>query len=116
MNRHTNAIQSAGSSVKGVKHGFYGRNFRILVAAAIIAIFFAYYLPLTLTEQHIIMVLVAVILASELLNTSIEELADVLIQEHHPGIAKVKELASGGMLILVIASVVIGLRIFIPYL
>lgn len=116
MNRHTNVIQSAGSAFKGAKHGLYGRNFRILVAAAVIAILFAFYLPLTTTEQHTIIILIAVILAGELFNTSIEELANALIKEHHPGIAKVKELASGAMLVLVIASIVIGLSVFIPYL
>ena len=115
MNRHTNVIQSAGSAIKGTKHGLVGRNFRILLFFAIVAIFLTFYFPITATERYIIITLVAVVLAGELFNTSIEELADVLIQEHHPGIARVKELAAGAMLFLVTAAAIIGLYIFIPY-
>ncbi len=115
MNRHTNVIQSAGSSLKGAKHGFGGRNFRILLFFSVVALGLMCYLPLTATERYIIIIIVATILAGELFNTSIEELADVLTTEHHPGIAKVKELAAGAMLILVAAAIIIGLHIFLPY-
>jgi len=116
MNRHTNVIQSAGSAIKGAKHGFTGRNFRTLVFFGAVALSLTYYLPLTAGEQYTVITLVAVILSGELFNSAIEELADVMIQEHHPGIAKVKELAAGSMLILVAAAVIIGLHIFLPYL
>jgi diacylglycerol kinase len=115
MNRHTNIIQSTGSGLRGARHGIFGRNFRTMIVFGMIAIFLTCYLPLTAEQQHIIIILVAMILAGELFNSSIEELADVLIQEHHPGIAKVKELAAGATLILVVASIVIGVRIFLPY-
>ena len=116
MNRHTNVVQSTSSALRGHKHGMSGRNFRIQLAIGIITLFFAYYLPLTTTDREIIILLVAIVLAAELFNSAIEELADTLIQEHHVGIAKVKELAAGAVLLVAIAAAIIGLYIFIPYL
>ena len=116
MNRHTNIIQSAHSALRGHKHGMSGRNFRIQLAIGLVALFCAYYLPLTTTDREIVILLVAIVLAAELFNSAIEELADTLIQEHHAGIAKVKELSAGAVLFVAIAAAIIGLYIFIPYL
>ncbi len=93
-----------------------GRNFRIQLALGLVTVIFAYYLPLTTTDREMIILLVALVLAAELFNSAIEELSDALIKEHHPGIAKVKELAAGAVLFVAIAAAIIGLYIFIPYL
>jgi diacylglycerol kinase (ATP) len=116
MNRHTNVLQSAGSAVKGARHGLIGRNFRILACVGAAALALAYYLPLAATERYIVILLVAVVLAGELFNTALEEIADTITQDHHAGIARAKELASGGMLVLCFAAGVIGLALFAPYL
>ena len=116
MNRHTNLAQSVGSSLKGAKHGFTGRNFRLLVCFGLAALALALYLPLTATERYIVIILIAIVLAGELFNSAIEELADVVTLDHHEGIARTKELCAGAMLILVPAAAVIGACIFWPYL
>ncbi len=115
MNRHTNLLQSAGSAVKGAKHGFIGRNFRILVICAAAAISIAYYLPLTSMERYSIILLAALLLAAELFNSAIEELADVVTTEHNPGIARAKELAAGALLVLCLTAGGITLAIILPH-
>ena len=116
MYKHTNAIQSTANSAKGIRHGVSGRNFRILLLVGAITLGAAFWLPLITTERMIIILTIGLMLSAELFNSAIEELADVLIQEHHPGIARVKEMAAGAVLILGIAAIIIGLRIFLPYL
>jgi diacylglycerol kinase (ATP) len=116
MNKHTNVFQSVGSGFKGLRHGVVGRNFKILLAAGVIVLALSFYLPLSVTERYVIGILIALVLGGELFNSSIEELSDVLIKEHHPGIARVKELAAGAMFFLVGGAIVIGLHIFWPYL
>lgn len=116
MNRHTNVLQSASSAVKGARHGFTGRNFRLLAVCAVGAITAAYYLPLTSEERHTVILLAAILLAAELFNSAIEELADAVTTEEHPGIARTKELAAGALLVLCAAAGWIGLGIFLPYL
>jgi diacylglycerol kinase len=116
MNKHANFLSSIGSGAKGTKHGVQGRNFRIMLVAAVATLSLAYYLPLVTTERYLIIILVAVVLSAELFNSAIEELADVMIQENHPGIARVKEMSAAAVLLLSLAAAIIGAYIFIPYI
>lgn len=116
MNQHANVIQSTANSTKGISHGVHGRNFRILLFVGALVLALTFWFPLVTTERLIVIILVALMLSAELFNSAIEELSDVLIKEHHPGIARVKEMAAGAVMILGIAAIIIGLRIFIPYL
>jgi diacylglycerol kinase (ATP) len=66
--------------------------------------------------QVIVLLSCAVTLAAEMFNTAIEELSDALVQEHHPGIAKTKELAASAVLLLSIATLLITIySLFNPY-
>jgi diacylglycerol kinase (ATP) len=49
-------------------------------------------------------VVVATVVAAELLNTAIEHLADALHPEHHPAIKAVKDCAAGAVLVTSIAA------------
>ena len=57
---------------------------------------------------------IAFVIAMEMLNTAIEKLCDVVHQEVHPGIKKVKDIAAGAVLISAIFSLITGLIIFLP--
>lgn len=116
MYKHSNFLRSLASALRGIGHGFTGRNFKIQIAAGIVALVLTYYLPLSAIERAIIIALVGLVLAAELFNSAIEELADVLIQEHHPGIARVKELSAAAVLVLSVAAAIIGLPIFISHM
>lgn len=113
--KHTNLGASFSSAFNGLNHGLKGRNLRLQFIFGGITFALAYYLPLTTVERLIIITLIATVISAELINTAIEELADALIQEHHPGVARVKELAAAGVLTLCIAATVIGAYIFLPY-
>ncbi len=86
--------------MRGWLHASTERNFRLLIVAGIIAITLLAFFAVPVPERIVIIVLIFVTLVAEIFNTAIEELADALVQEHHPGIAKVKELAAGGVLLL----------------
>lgn len=53
--------------------------------------------------------MIALVLAAELINTSIEALADHLHPTQHPAIEKVKDLAACMVLVIALAAVMIGL-------
>ena len=54
------------------------------------------------------------VFALELINTSIENMADFVSQDYHNSIKKTKDLAAGAVLISAIAAVITGLIIFVP--
>jgi len=114
--KHSSTIGSIKNASKGILHGATGRNFKLQILAGIAVLALAYYLPLLTMERYIVIMLIALVLSMELINTAIEELADALIQEHHPGIARVKEISAAGVLVVAITSAIIGVGIFLPYL
>lgn len=68
------------------------------------------------TEWIVITMAIGMVLAAEAFNSSIEALADLVSPGYNEAIKRTKDLAAGAVLILAIASAVIGLVIFIPKL
>lgn len=66
------------------------------------------------TDWCIVVLLVAIIISMELLNTAIENIIDVVMFEYNVNAKKIKDISAAATLVLTIASVVIGLIIFIP--
>ena len=66
------------------------------------------------TEWIIVIFCVGLVFALELINTSIENMADFISQEYHNSIKKTKDLAAGAVLVSAISAAIIGLIIFIP--
>jgi diacylglycerol kinase (ATP) len=66
------------------------------------------------------MELIALVLAiggvwiTEMLNTCMEKMADLVTLEEHPEIKFIKDLAAGAVLVAAVIAVIIGLIIFIP--
>ncbi len=71
---------------------------------------------LSATEWIVITMAIGMVLAAEAFNSSIEALADLVSPGYNEAIKRTKDLAAGAVLILAIASAVIGLVIFIPKL
>ena len=71
---------------------------------------------LSATEWIVITMAIGMVLAAEAFNSSIEALADLVSPGYNAAIKRTKDLAAGAVLILAIASAVIGLVIFIPKL
>lgn len=115
MNRHTSIAGSLGSALRGFSHGRGSRNLKIIIVIILVVGAAALALPLTTQNRLILAITILAVLAAELFNTSIEELCDVITTQHHPGIARVKELASAAVFAVSIAAIIVGLYIFLPY-
>ena len=100
-------FQSIASALRGWAHALRERSFLLLLLAGLIALILLAIIHISGPGWVISIILIAVTLAAELFNTAIEELADALIKEHHPGIAKVKELTAGAVLGLALTTLVV---------
>lgn len=65
-------------------------------------------------EWMVLILTVAALLATELLNSAIERLGDAITTDHHPLVGKAKDLAAGAVLILSITALIVAAIIFIP--
>ena len=65
-------------------------------------------------EWMICILLFVVVIAGELLNTSIETIVDMIMPEKNEKAKIAKDVAAGAVLVLAIGAVIIGFIIFIP--
>lgn len=91
------------------------RNIRIHLGAALIVIALSFWFRISATDWCILLIMIGTVITAELFNTSIEVLADVVTKEKHPGIGKVKDIASAAVLILCVISVIVGAIVFAKY-
>lgn len=89
-------------------------NFRIELIIGVLAVLLGFLLKITTTEWLIVILLIAFVLSAEIFNSIIEEVASRFPVDHMREITK--DMAAGFVLILAIASLVIGIIIFLPKL
>lgn len=91
-------------------------NFRIHMVAALLAVVMGIIIEITTYEWLWIALSIAIVMLTELINTSIESLANMVSPEYHPLIKKTKDAAAGAVLIAALFALICGLTIFIPHL
>ena len=90
------------------------RNFRFHLAAALLVLLVASWLKVTLNAWAVLILTISNVLVVELINTAIEVMVDMVSPEYHPLAKNVKDLAAGAVLLVAMASVVVGLVILGP--
>ena len=108
-------LQSFVFAWRGIRFAWRGRNFRVQVAFALITMILGFQLDITSTEWAAVLILIAMVLSAEIINSSLENLVNFVSPEYHPLAGKIKDLAAGAVLVIAIISVLVGLIIFVPY-
>ena len=107
--------KSFGYAFKGIVSAFKTEaNIRIHFILAIAAIAFGFWLNINQSEWLFVILAIGFVLVSELFNSAIEVLVDLVSPEHNPKAGLVKDIAAGAVLVSAIAAAVIGLFIFFP--
>ncbi len=89
------------------------RNMKIHIAAAVAALIACAALRCTPVEWAIVIIMIALVVSAEMFNTAIESVVDLASPQIHPLAKKAKDMAAGAVLVLAIASVVVGLVVYI---
>ncbi len=108
-------IKSFGYAVNGIGYAFKTQpNFRFHCTAILVVLIAGLYFRLELFEWLWILMATALVLVSELFNTAIEVLVDLVSPAYHVKAGLVKDLSAAAVLIAAIIAATIGLIIFIP--
>ncbi|MBC7321009.1 diacylglycerol kinase [bacterium] len=117
MSKTSSFIESVDLAIQGIISAFKSeRNFKLDIFFAGIVILCGILLNLTRMELIILFFAITLVLFTELFNTAIEKLLDVVNDKFDPKIKFVKDVSAGAVLVTVIASVVIGYLVFYPHL
>jgi diacylglycerol kinase (ATP) len=110
-------IRSFGFAFNGLKYAAASQpNFRIHLVVGIVAIGLGFVLQISAAEWQWIMLSIALVLITELLNTAIETLTDLVSPTYNVKAGLVKDVSAGAVVIAAVFALITGLVIFIPKL
>ncbi len=110
-------LKSFAVAFHGLKIIFVNeRNFRMHLCLGLLAVLACIFFKVTVNEWIAVLLLIAIILSTEALNTCIEYVCDYISPEYHPMIKKIKDVAAGAVLLCAIIAIIVGCIIFIPYI
>ena len=108
-------IKSFSFALQGIRTFFVTQhNAWLHLLCSVLAILLGLYVHLDNHEWCWIVIAIALVFVSEMLNTAIEFLSDVVSPNRHPEIKKVKDVSAAAVLFAAIAALLIGLMIFLP--
>ncbi len=108
--------------LRSFKHAFNGlkillkeeHNARIHVFVAICVLIAGYYFVISTTEWIVVIFAIGMVLTVEIINSSIENVADFISSGKNETIKKVKDLAAAAVLISAFTAFVVGMIVFVP--
>ena len=100
---------------EGLKYAFkYEQNILVHFSATILVIIAGIFFKISMTEWLVLTLIIGLVIATELINTSIEATIDLVTKEVHPLAKVAKDTAAAAVLIFGITALIIGLIIFVP--
>lgn len=92
------------------------QNLRIHFVAACIVAILGVVFRIDSFELGILGLTILLVIAAEMVNTSIEEVVDLVTSEHRQDAKRAKDVAAGMVLVTATGAIIIGLLIFIPHI
>lgn len=89
-------------------------NFKVHCFAAVLVIALGLYVNLSISEWLWIALGIGLVIITELINTSIEILVDLVSPQKQPKAGAIKDLAAAAVLVSALVALAIGLFIFVP--
>ncbi len=102
---------------QGIHHVWkHDQNFRIHLLIAGIVIAASIFFQVNPFEMGILGVMIVLVITTEMINSAIENMVDLITLEHRAEAKIAKDVASGMVLIASAGSVVVGILVFLPHI
>ncbi|MDO4882158.1 MAG: diacylglycerol kinase family protein [Oscillospiraceae bacterium] len=106
-------LKSFGCAIKG----FFGAvcsegHLRFHLVAAVYVLVFSSFYNFSAAQWAVLIILIALVIAAELVNTAIENTCDAITEEQNANIGRAKDMAAGAVLVLSIAAAAIAVIFF----
>ncbi|MBR3229394.1 MAG: diacylglycerol kinase family protein [Bacilli bacterium] len=108
-------INSFKYAFEGLKYAFiYEQNLTVHILATIVVIILGFVFNITVFEWLVLFLIIGLVIATELINTSIEATIDLITDEINPLAKIAKDTAASAVLIFGLTALIVGALIFIP--
>jgi diacylglycerol kinase len=116
MDNVKKTILSFRHALRGLRVAAKESSFKIMIGFALFAVWLTFRLPLDRWEQIVIYFLIGSVLSTEIINSQIERVLDLIQPNYDLRVKNIKDLSAGAVLVISITALLIGILIFIPYI
>lgn len=117
MIHHRSLIKSFHYAFQGITYAVKNnQNVRILILVAILVMIASLLFKISGFEMGILGVMILLVLSAEMINTSIEEMTNLITREHREEAKIAKDVAAGMVLVVSAGSLIVGILIFLPHI
>ena len=110
-------FRSFGYAFQGVRYALSSElNLKIHCLAIIVVIILGFWLGVNNTEWVMLISMFGLVVVSELFNTAIEQLTNLVSPDFSKQAGQVKDIAAAAVLIAAIIALIVGCIIFYPHL
>lgn len=108
-------IKSFSYALDGLKYAFkYEQNLTVHIIATLLVIIMGFLFKISIYEWVMCAFAIGLVIATELINTSIEALVDLVTPEYNKLAKIAKDTAASAVMVFAFTAVVVGLIIFLP--
>lgn len=114
---NTSLLDSFKHAFAGIYYALkFNRNIRIHFVAAILVIIASIVLKVNAFEMGILGVMILLVICTEMINTAIEEVINLLTSEHRVEAKIAKDVSAGMVLLTAMGSIIVGILVFTPHI
>jgi len=115
--KNGNFLMSFKNALAGLAHCFKNeRNFRFHILAAVLAVILAFFLKVSKEELMLIIFAIFFVIVSEIFNTAVESLCDMVSKDYNKYIKIAKDCSAAAVLMSAVNAVAVGVIVFLPKL
>jgi diacylglycerol kinase len=114
MKKFLNSFVYAARGIATAIRDQQNLKIHLLVSIAVVAA--GFYFDITNTEWCIVLLTIALVIALEMINSSLENITDLASPDYHPLAGKAKDIAAGAVLFAAVIAVIVGVLVFGKYL
>lgn len=104
-------------ALQGIRHALKNdQNLRIHFVVAALVIIASLIFHVNPFEMGILGIMILLVLAAEMINTTIEEMVNLITTEHRKEAKTAKDVAAGMVLLIASGSIIVGFLIFAPHI
>ena len=89
------------------------RNIKVMLAGGIGVIILGFVMKLDIPSWIVVILCIGIVISSELVNTAVETVVDLVSPEFHPLAGRAKDIIAGSELVLCFAVSIVGLIVFL---
>lgn len=106
---------SVGHAARGLRSAWASEaNFRWHILILLVSAGLAAYLKFSTSQWIALVVIWGLVIVTELMNTAVEKLADIVQPDHAPEIGRVKDISAAAVLVASFTALVAGIVLFLP--